>query len=109
MRPADEGGAVVAFEKLIVVEAEKRNAVAALDTFGLEAGRQSFAALAELGVCIPVAPRLCLPSSVKIHAPVEATDRSERDFMASSLQIYRASFEQPCTRPGGPRCHSPDP
>ena len=43
--------AEVAFEELMIVEAEVRHPVAGLDAQGQQAGREAFAALAELPVC----------------------------------------------------------
>jgi hypothetical protein len=41
---------VIAFQKLMVVEAEIGNAVAGADTFGKEPGSEAFATFSELGV-----------------------------------------------------------
>ena len=46
----DQGHAVVAFQKLVVVEAEIGDAVARLNALRQQAGGQPLAALAELGV-----------------------------------------------------------
>ena len=47
---ANQRRAVIAFKKLMVVEAEIGDAVAGADAFGKQPGGQTFATLSELGV-----------------------------------------------------------
>ncbi len=69
------GGPVIAFKKLMVVEAEIGDAIAGADAFGKKSGGETFAPLSELGVGERTGARdyACL-FSVEINRPVQAAD-----------------------------------
>ena len=99
MAPA-RSGAVVAFEQLVVIEAEIRDAVAGLDPGGEEAGGEALAALAEFGVGeAAVAGDHAGLLAVKIHGAIEAADRGQghvhdlesisAEWRGKTLEIHR--------------------
>jgi hypothetical protein len=69
--------AIVAFEQLIVIEAEKGDAITAGNTFAEQSRRETFATFAELGVGVTARTRDHADFvAVEIDASIEASDRS---------------------------------
>jgi hypothetical protein len=63
----------------MIIEAEVSDAVTGTDTFRKEAGRQTFAALSELGVCERAGARdHAYFLAVKIHGPVQTSNGCKR-------------------------------
>ncbi len=84
---AGQRNAEVAFQKLVVVEAEVGDAVARLDARGEQAGRQPLAAFAEFGIgeAAGAADDAGL-FAVEIDGAIEAADRRQRHVHA--LRLY---------------------
>src|SRR5213078_3438988 len=72
--------AVIAFEQLVVVEAEIGDALARLEAFRFECRGQALAALAELGISEAAGSTHHSGfASIQIYCAVHAADRRERD------------------------------
>src|SRR3954466_10084555 len=90
-RAGEEGG-VIAFEELVVIEAEVRDAVAGLDAERLEPEGEALAPFAELGVGeAEVAGDDGGLPRVEVDAAIEAANRAQ--WHAHALRVYSGRAE----------------